>query len=244
MSVFFKKCSIAYLTCLHVVGNFFMSFDLLWSAAVLPYVHYKLSWQCAFMPTLRVTCPRAWCFSFLVRASHIYLDSFTCYISLCDFVLLAFASYQRLKNESSRLNYQCKSWLSHFMPMVSVNTRWKHQKISGLRPATLLKKSLWHRSFLLNFAKFLRTPFLQNTPGGCFWGFKSFVEILSKFRAEKLAYVAYVLTTTFIGLRVIWDMRTLTLTLTFSIWFFKVFKIFLVLIILCCLKAYCFIFDL
>ena len=35
-------------------------------------------------------------------------------------------------------------------------------------PATLLKKRLWHRCFLVNFAKSLRTPFLQNTSGGCF----------------------------------------------------------------------------
>ena len=35
------------------------------------------------------------------------------------------------------------------------------------RPAALLKKRLWHRCFLLNFAKFLRTPFLWNTSGGC-----------------------------------------------------------------------------
>ena len=30
----------------------------------------------------------------------------------------------------------------------------------GLRPATILKKRLWHRCFPVNFAKFLRTPFL------------------------------------------------------------------------------------
>ena len=30
-------------------------------------------------------------------------------------------------------------------------------------PATLLKKRLWHRCFPVNFAKFLRTPFSQNT---------------------------------------------------------------------------------
>ena len=36
------------------------------------------------------------------------------------------------------------------------------------RPATLSKKSLWHRRFPVNFAKFLRTPFLQNSSGGCF----------------------------------------------------------------------------
>ena len=32
-----------------------------------------------------------------------------------------------------------------------------------LRPATLLKMRLWHRCFPVNFVKFLRTPFLQNT---------------------------------------------------------------------------------
>ena len=30
-----------------------------------------------------------------------------------------------------------------------------------LRPATLLKKKLWHRYFPVNFTKFLRTPFLS-----------------------------------------------------------------------------------
>ena len=33
-------------------------------------------------------------------------------------------------------------------------------KIAGLRPATLLKKRLWHRRFPLNFAKFLRATFV------------------------------------------------------------------------------------
>ena len=38
-------------------------------------------------------------------------------------------------------------------------------KVAGLRPATLLKKRLWHRRFPVNFAKFLRISFLQNTSG-------------------------------------------------------------------------------
>ena len=42
-------------------------------------------------------------------------------------------------------------------------------KVTGPKPATLLKKRLWHRFFLVNFAKFLRTPFLQKTSGGCFY---------------------------------------------------------------------------
>ena len=33
-------------------------------------------------------------------------------------------------------------------------------KVAGLRPATLLKKRLWHRCFLVNFAKILRILFL------------------------------------------------------------------------------------
>ena len=38
-------------------------------------------------------------------------------------------------------------------------------KVGGLRPATLLKKRLWHRCLPMNFAKFLIKPFLQNTSG-------------------------------------------------------------------------------
>ena len=38
-------------------------------------------------------------------------------------------------------------------------------KVVDLRPETLLKKRLWHICFPVNFAKFLRTRFLQNTSG-------------------------------------------------------------------------------
>ena len=38
----------------------------------------------------------------------------------------------------------------------------------SLGPATLLKKSLWYRCFPVNFAKSLRTHFLQNTSGRLF----------------------------------------------------------------------------
>ena len=36
-------------------------------------------------------------------------------------------------------------------------------KVRGLGPATLLRKRLWHRSFFVNFTKFLTTSFPQNT---------------------------------------------------------------------------------
>ena len=38
-------------------------------------------------------------------------------------------------------------------------------KVAGLRPANLLKKRLWHRCCPVNFANFLRTPFLHNISG-------------------------------------------------------------------------------
>ena len=36
-------------------------------------------------------------------------------------------------------------------------------KVAGLRPATLLKKRLWHRCFPVNFVKLLRAPLLKDT---------------------------------------------------------------------------------
>ena len=38
-------------------------------------------------------------------------------------------------------------------------------KVADLKPATILKKRLWHSRFPMSFAKFSRTPFLQNTSG-------------------------------------------------------------------------------
>ena len=40
----------------------------------------------------------------------------------------------------------------------------KKSQASG-RPVTLLKRRLWHRCFLVNFAKFLTTPLQLNTSG-------------------------------------------------------------------------------
>ena len=53
--------------------------------------------------------------------------------------------------------------------------------------ATLLKRRLWNRCFPVNFPKFLRTPFVQNTfctehlfttsLEDCFWNFKHWISI-------------------------------------------------------------------
>ena len=37
--------------------------------------------------------------------------------------------------------------------------------VEKLQASSLLRKRLWHSCFPMNFAKFLRTPFLQNTSG-------------------------------------------------------------------------------
>ena len=46
----------------------------------------------------------------------------------------------------------------------------KGARVTLLQPATLLKKRLWHRVFPVNFAKILRTSFLQTVPHpDAFW---------------------------------------------------------------------------
>ena len=42
-------------------------------------------------------------------------------------------------------------------------------KVKFCRSATSLKTSPYHRCFLMNFAKFIRTPFFGITPDDCFW---------------------------------------------------------------------------
>ena len=54
---------------------------------------------------------------------------------------------------------------SHQRCSIKKGVLWNFVKFIGLRPANLLKKRLWHRCFPVNFTKFLRTPFLQNTSG-------------------------------------------------------------------------------
>ena len=63
-------------------------------------------------------------------------------------------------------------------------------KFTG-KPVTLLKKRLSHRCFPVNFAKFLRIPFLQNTSGGCFCKihacelYNILEQIINKFNCER-----------------------------------------------------------
>ena len=74
----------------------------------------------------------------------------------------------KLKN----LNLHClksvriRSYSGPYFPAFGLNTEsYGVYIISCFRPATLLKKRLWHMCIPVNFAKFLRKPFLQNTSG-------------------------------------------------------------------------------
>ena len=67
------------------------------------------------------------------------------------------SSHQRCSTKKDVLRNFSKFTGKHLRQSLFFN------KIAGLRPANLLKKRLWHRYFPKNFAKFLRTPFLQNT---------------------------------------------------------------------------------
>ena len=65
------------------------------------------------------------------------------------------------KNRSSRPEVFCKKYLKMFTKFTGKHLcqSFFFNKIVGLRFATLLNERLWHRHFLVNFAKFLRTPF-------------------------------------------------------------------------------------
>ena len=51
-------------------------------------------------------------------------------------------------------------------------------KVADLRPAFSLKQRLWHRCFPVNFVRFQRTHFLQNTSGRLLLTFALSVQIL------------------------------------------------------------------
>ena len=54
----------------------------------------------------------------------------------------------------------------------------KKEQSLFFKKETFLKKELWHRCFHVNFAKFLRTPFLQNTSGRLLPNFKTYLSDL------------------------------------------------------------------
>ena len=69
-----------------------------------------------------------------------------------------------IKNRSSPPKMSCKKGVLKSFAKFTGKHLYQSlffNKVVGLRFATLLKKRFWHRCFLVNFAKFLRTPFLM-----------------------------------------------------------------------------------
>ena len=67
-------------------------------------------------------------------------------------------------DRSSRPDVFCKtSVLKNLSKFIAKNLRQSFffNKVADLRSATLLKKRFWYRCLPVNFAKFLRTPFLK-----------------------------------------------------------------------------------
>ena len=71
-----------------------------------------------------------------------------------------------------------------------------YDKIAVRKVCNFVKKRLQHRCFSKNIAKFLRTPFLQNTSDGCFCYFKKFVNFLGKHQWRKLNKFIFLINTT------------------------------------------------
>ena len=93
-----------------------------------------------------------------------------------------------LKDRSSRPEVLCKkSVLRNFAKFTGkyLCQRLLFNKVAGW-PATLLKRSLWHRCFPGSSAKFLRTFFLQNTSGGCFYKEFNYLLHYILLRCEKI----------------------------------------------------------
>ena len=93
---------------------------------------------------------------------------------------------------------------------------------------SISSKTFWSNCLLVKALHFQSRGLLFKTTG---W-----------LRVWQLVYVVYVRTPTFIGVPMILDISTLTSRLTFSIWYFKVLEMFLVLTILYCSKRCCYIF--
>ena len=80
-----------------------------------------------------------------------------------DDVSISRSSHQRCYIKEGVLRNYIKFTGKHLCQSLFLN------KVAGLRPATLLKKRLWHRCFSVKFVKFLRSPFYRTPLDDCFF---------------------------------------------------------------------------
>ena len=83
------------------------------------------------------------------------------FYSFCVFISLFLFSWYRSSHQKCSIK---KGVLRNFTEFTGNHLCQSlfFKKVAGLRPATLLKNKPWHKRFLVNFAKFLRTPFLEH----------------------------------------------------------------------------------
>ena len=95
-------------------------------------------------------------------------------------VAIAFrSSHQRCSMKKGILKNFTKFTGKHLCQSLFFNN------VAGLRPATLFQRKLLHSCFPVNFAKFSRTFFLQNTSGQlilCFMEFSDWEILLQNFK--------------------------------------------------------------
>ena len=60
------------------------------------------------------------------------------------------------------------------------------QENNCVRVSFLIKGTFFYKGFPMNFAKFLRTTFLQNTSGGCFWKIVTKIAFINPFHTTTL----------------------------------------------------------
>ena len=101
-----------------------------------------------------------------------YFHGFCLYCSIktnCNYCLSVPLLCSMLLKSGNSIEHENKYFLRHnFGRCLSdvKNLNFFRILVDGcIRLATFLEKRLWHRCFPVNFAKFLRTPFLQNTSG-------------------------------------------------------------------------------
>ena len=90
--------------------------------------------------------------------------------------------YRVIKNISNKTNTNLYSFFKLFKFFsivfrgIILEEKFPHASLETrlIKPTTLLKKRLWQGCFLVNFVKFLRTPFLQNNSGRLLLHFTGF----------------------------------------------------------------------
>ena len=89
--------------------------------------------------------------------------------AVCFYEFLVFLCQFVAKSISFRSSHQSCSVEKMFLEILQnlekiTCGRFSFNKVANLKPATLLKKRLWHRPFPVNFVKSLRTSFFYRTP--------------------------------------------------------------------------------